>query len=737
MAEQIWQLIRRGLGSTQGQALPCIRQHNEEDCGAACLATVCARHRAHLPMGWIRHLVGTSREGTTLLGLKRGAEKLGFNAQAAKADASLLDDLQALPLPMICHWQGCHWVVLHGARGDQLLVADPGVGLRRLSREQFLAGWTNGVLLLLEPDPARFPVSHQQSESWRSGQGLAIVPRLLQPFRGLLLKALGLNLAIGVLALAMPLLMQILTDDVLVRGDGEMLRSLAIGILLLFVFRGLLNLLQGVLVGHFGQKLQLQMVLHYGQHLLRLPLSYFESRRSGEVVSRLDDIQRLNDLVANVTLGLPGQFCIALVSLIWMWQYSGSLTLAALAGYGLVVATQLAVLPALHRRTQQLLVQSAHNQGFLVELFSGQALLKTTQATPQAWQEFQRNQGRIARQAWGVGLLDLQTSTATGFLGQAIGIGLLWYGSMFVLQQQLSIGQLLAFNGMGANVLGFLAGLGGVSQELITSRVVMARLDDALQHPLETETARGTQQALIPADADIVCQEVSFHHPGRAALLDHLNLRIPGGLTTALIGESGCGKSTLSKIIAGLYSLESGSIHYGPFSGKDLSLESLRQQVVLLPQQDTFLNRSIFENFTFAYPHLGFAEIVELCRLTLADDFIRELPDSYGTVLGEFGANLSGGQRQRLALARALASDPPVLLLDESTSALDPVLEARLMDRLLEHRKGKTTILVSHRPSVILRADWVVFMEKGAVRQQSHPRDLRDHRQVSPYLHAA
>jgi len=319
----------------------------------------------------------------------------------------------------------------------------------------------------------------------------------------------------------MPLLMQILTDDVLIRGDGEMLRSLSIGILLLFVFRALLTLLQGVLVGHFGQKLQLQMVLHYGQHLLRLPLSYFESRRSGEVVSRLDDIQRLNDLVANLTLGLPGQFCIALVSLIWMWQYSGALTMAALAGFALVVATQLAVLPALHRRTQQLLVQSAQNQGFLVELFSGQALLKTTQATPQAWQEFQRNQGRIARQSWGVGLLDLQTSTATGFLGQAIGIGLLWYGSVFVLQQQLSIGQLLAFNGMGANVLAFLAGLGGVSQELITSRVVMARLDDALQHPLETDTAKGEQQARIAADADIVCEDVSFHHPGRAALLDH------------------------------------------------------------------------------------------------------------------------------------------------------------------------------------------------------------------------
>jgi ABC-type bacteriocin/lantibiotic exporter with double-glycine peptidase domain len=183
MVGQILQFIKLCLGISERQAIPCIRQHNEEDCGAACLATVCARHRAQLPLGWIRHLVGTSREGTTLLGLKRGAEKLGFHAQAAKADASLLDDLQALPLPIICHWQGCHWVVLHGIRGDRLLVADPAVGLRQLSRDDFLAGWANGVVLLLEPDPARFPVSQQHTERWHRGQGLAIVPRLLQPFR--------------------------------------------------------------------------------------------------------------------------------------------------------------------------------------------------------------------------------------------------------------------------------------------------------------------------------------------------------------------------------------------------------------------------------------------------------------------------------------------------------------------------------------------------------------------------
>jgi ATP-binding cassette subfamily B protein len=670
-----------------------------------------------------------------LLGLKRGAESLGFHARAARAEASLLYELDSLPLPVICHWQGCHWVVLHGRKGDELCVADPARGLRRLSHEAFVKGWSNGVLLLLEPDPQRFPAIDAQTEGWRAGKGLGAFARFVTPFRHLLLHALALNLGIGILALGMPLLMQILTDDVLVRGGEEMLRSLVIGILVLFLIRGMIGLLQGVLVGHFGQKLQLQMVLHYGQHLLRLPLTYFECHRSGKVVSRLEDIAKLNQLIANLVLGLPGQCCIAFISIVWMWQYNSSLTLAALLGFSLVIGCQLAVLQALHRRTQDLLVQYADNQGFLVELFRSQILLKTTQSIPQAWQEFQRNQGRLARLAWSVGLLDLKASTATTILGSFTTIILLWYGSTFVLSQQLSIGQLLAFNGMGANVLAFLAAVGGLSQELITSRVVMARLDDALQHPAETAAAsNGKLKASIPANSDILCADITFHHSGRCALIEHLDLRIPGGLITALIGESGCGKSTLSKLIAGLYPLQQGSIHYGPFNGRDLELDCLRGQVVLLPQDYTFLNRSIFDNFVFAYPQLGFEDVVQLCRLTLADDFIRDLPDGYFTVLGEFGANLSGGQRQRLALARALASDPAILLLDDSTSALDPVLEARVMDRLLAHRRGKTTILVSHRSSVILRADWIVLMEQGAVRQQGHPKDSRDHVQIAPYL---
>lgn len=710
----------------------CIRQDAEEDCGAACIATVSAQHGKSLSISRVRELVGTTATGTTLLGLKRGAENLGFHARAAKADGSLLEQLHELPLPVICHWNGNHWIVVHGKDGSNLIVADPGVGILRLDTKEFLRHWSNGVLLLLEPDPSRFAALEEDKHP-----GIWVFLRYLKPFRQLLGQALLLNLLIGLLALAMPLLMQMLTDDVLVRGDTRMLTSLGMGIMALFVVRSVLSLVQGHMVGHFGQKLQLQMVLHYGNRLLKLPIDYFESHRSGEVVSRISDIQRINNLLTNVVLGLPSQFGIAVISLIWMWMYNPQLTMAALACYVLVIGCNLSFLPAIQDKTRQLLVRSADNQGFLVEVFRAANVLKTTDATEQAWQEYQRNFGRLANLRWSALKLGLGETTTTGLLGSLSTIALLWFGSSFVISRELSIGQLLAFNGMGVNVLGFLAGLSAISEEMITAQVVIRRLAEVLEREVEDpHSAEKHPVAISPSD-DIVCEALRYHHPGRLPLLEDFNLHIPGGITTALIGESGCGKSSLSKLIAGLYPLQHGSIHYGPYSSRDLCLDSLRRQVVLIPQDSEFFNRSIYDNFSFAHPGINFEQVVAACRLALADEFIRELPDGYRTVLGEFGANLSGGQRQRLAIARSLIGDPAVLIMDESTSALDPVLEARLMDQLLEHRRGRTTLLISHRPSVILRANWIVFMEKGRVRFQDQPGALKERGAVAPYLTAA
>jgi ATP-binding cassette subfamily B protein len=290
---------------------------------------------------------------------------------------------------------------------------------------------------------------------------------------------------------------------------------------------------------------------------------------------------------------------------------------------------------------------------------------------------------------------------------------------------------------MGANVFGFLTAISSLSQEVLRADVVIKRLGDVLERQPESQNHPGIHHVRLDPDITVSCEAISFHHPGRRPLLNNLSLEIPGGVATALIGASGCGKSTLSKLIAGIYAPQQGTIHYGPYNGRDLECDSLRRQVVLVPQEAVLFNRSIVENFRFAHPDVSFEQIVEACSISMADSFIRELPDGYQTVIGEFGTNLSGGQRQRLALARALVGQPSILILDESTSALDPVLEKQLMDQLLLARKGLTTIFISHRPSMILRADWLIYLEAGRVKEQNTPLALQNKRHLTPFLAAA
>jgi ABC-type bacteriocin/lantibiotic exporter with double-glycine peptidase domain len=470
--------------------------------------------------------------------------------------------------------------------------------------------------------------------------------------------------------------------------------------------------------------LQLGMILDYGRKLLHLPLSYFESRRSGEVVSRLSDVDAVNSLISQVVLGLPSEFFIAVVSFGFMLFYSWQLTLASLAAFVIVTLVNLLFLPALHQKTRNQIILGTENQGFLVETFRGVQVLKTTQATPQAWQEYQTNFGRLANLGWGTMKLELYSGTITGILSTVTSIALLWLGSYLVIDRTLTIGQLLAYNGMSGNFLGFLGSVIGLVDEFITAQIVIQRLTEVLDATPEDQNDFKKPWADIPADADIVCSNLTFHHAGRVDLLQDFSLTIPGGQVAALIGQSGCGKSTLAKLIAGSYFLQSGNIRYGLYNQPDLSLECLRQQVMLVPQEPHFWSRSIIENFRFSYPQATFESIVQACQIVGADEFISQLPDKYQTVLGEFGANLSGGQRQRLAIARAIITNPAILILDESTGALDPVSETQVLNRLFQHRQGKTTIVISHRPGVVQRADWIVMLDQGKVHIEGTPESL-------------
>jgi ATP-binding cassette, subfamily C, bacterial len=687
---------------------PCVRQWSEEDCGAACLASISKHYGQILSITQSREVVGTGQLGTTMLGLRRGAEALGFNTRSVKASPALIDNLQEVMLPAIIHWQGYHWVVLYGKRGRKYVVADPGLGLRYLNKQELLKNWS-GIMLLLEPHPELFFASQVQGEK---PQGINRFLQRIWPYRGILFQALLINIVLGVLGLASPFLLQILTDDVLVRRDNQLLTTLVVGVVAMHLFSSNLRLIQSSLIAHFTQKLQLGLVLEFGRQILRLPLSYYESRRSGEIVSRLRDINEINQLVAQVVVSLPSQFFVAAVSFGFMLFYSVQLTLVAVVIGLLMSFSTLPFLPALRKKTNQVLVLSSENQGVLVETFKGALVLKATNAGAQFWDEFQMRFGRLANVTFGTVQLGIWTGTFSQLISNIGSVALLAIGSQLVIKEELSIGQLLAFNSMQMNLLAFVSAVIGLIDEYFRSQTAVGRLLEVIDAKAEESSTR-KPYANILENFDIACQNLSFYHAGRVTLLDNFSLTIPGGRVVALIGRSGCGKSTLAKLMAGLYQPQSGGIRMGPYNLDDISLDCLREQVVYVPQESHFWSRSIIENFQLGHPNVTFEQIVKACQIADADEFIGQLPNKYQTVLGEFGANLSGGQRQRLAIARAIVNDPPVLILDESTASLDPVSEGDVLDNLLHHRRGKTTIMISHRPATINRADWIALINKG------------------------
>ncbi|MEH2276805.1 MAG: peptidase domain-containing ABC transporter [Nostoc sp.] len=698
-----------------------VKQHSEEDCGAACLAAISKYYGRTFTLSRIREAVGTGQFGTTLLGLKRGAEILGFNARPVKTSPEFLNRIKEAPLPAIIHWKGNHWVVLYGNKGQKCLVADPAVGIRYLSKKEIAEGCTDWLMLLLEPDVKFFAQENEKLGGfWRFFRRVWI-------YRAILAQALPLNLMLGLLSLASPFLMQILTDDVLVRGDTKLLTTVAIAVIVMNFISRSLSFVQSNLIAHFAQRLQLGLVLEFGRQILRLPLSYYEARRSGEIVSRLQDIDQINQLVAQVVVGLPSQFFIALISFGFMVFYSWKLTVVAVFIAIVMSLSTVVFQPTLQQKTRELLVQEAETQGVLVETFKGALTLKTTTSGLQFWEELQSRFGRLANITYRTIHIGIINNTFSGLVSGVGGVILLWFGGNLVINpaENLSIGQLFAFNSMNGNFLGLFATLISFVEEFTRAKTATQRLTEVIDATSENEGDEIKPYAKIPGDADIICKNINFHYAGRLDLVDDFSLIIPGGKNIALIGKSGCGKSTLAKLIAGLYPLQSGNIRIGLYNLQDLSLECLRKQVVLVPQEPHFWSRSIIENFRLGAPEVTFEEIVRACQVAEADEFISKLPNTYQTVLGEFGANISGGQRQRLAIARAIVTDPPILILDESTGGLDPVSEAQVLDKLFKHRQGKTTILITHRPKVVNRADWIVLLDQGKLKTQGSLNELR------------
>jgi ATP-binding cassette subfamily B protein len=697
---------------------PLVRQTDSSECGAAALATVARHYRIPIGLQQLRDLTGTDRAGTTLLSLLRAAERLGFAAQGAKGTYEALRDL---PLPVIAHVNRGgerHFVVLYRVGKRGAVVADPAGGVERLSRDEFCKRWT-GYLLVLVPDTVpRRPAG----EVVPAGPAVRFLG-LLGRHRGLLAEAFVSGLLLTLLGLAPAYFLQHLVDSVLARHEVRLLNALGIGMGLLIVFRTLFGALRHYLLAHLGRRVDLGLMAGYARHLLRLPLSFFEMRQVGEVLSRVGDAAKVREAVgaATLTVVADGTFVVLLFGVLWL--YDLPLALVTTAAVPLLIGGVMAHHPAVRRRVREALRANDRYLSHLGEDVAGIDTVKAFGAERRRAEEGEARLVEMTRVQFALQKLGLSLDALASTLTALAGLAVLWYGAYRVLGRHVTVGQLLFFYSLLLAMLTPLERLASVNLRLQDALAAVDRIYQVLDLEAEPQGEAGKVPFAGVRDAIELC-DVGFRYGCRAPVLEGLSLRIPAGRVVALVGESGSGKSTLLKLLLGFYAPTEGRVVIDGIDLADHDLASLRAGIGLVSQDPFFFTGSLRDNLTLGRPGAGLAEVVEATREAGLEEFLASLPERFDTPLGERGANVSGGQRQRLAIARALLRRPEVLIFDEATSHLDTATERAIQENLRGRLAGKTVILVAHRLSTIKDADLIYVLHRGRVVESGTHRQL-------------
>jgi ATP-binding cassette, subfamily C, bacteriocin exporter len=696
-----------------------VQQNDQSDCGAAALATIALHHGRPIGLQQMRDLAGTDRIGTNLLGLIEAAEKLGFSARAVKGP---YDALPEVPLPAIVHTrtpEGLgHFVVLHRVTRRGVVIADPGRGLQKLTREEFCQLWT-GYLLIVVPEAGAqaSPTGTAPVGPWRRFLGL------LAGHRSLMIEAFFCALLLTILGLATSYFIQHLVDSVLVRHENRLLNALGTGMLLIVGFRVLFGMLRQYLLAHAGRKVDLTLISGYSRHILGLPIRFFEMRRVGEILSRVNDAGKVREAVSGTTLTAIVDGVLVVVMLAVLWLYDVRLALVATAFVPLLVLSVMAHHPASRKRSRDAMEGAAKLSAHLVEDVSGVETVKAFGCERGRAQQGEEHLVGLVRSVFSLQKLNISMSTLGMLVTGVAGIVVLWYGGYRVMDGALTIGELMFFYSLLTHMLEPLERLASVNLKIQDALVAVDRLYQVMDMELESngETDRVPFRGVRES---IELRQVSFRYGCRSNVLEDLNLTIPAGKTVAIVGESGSGKSTLLKLLQGFYQPTGGSILIDGADLRDIDLGSLRSRIAVVSQEPFIFNGTIRENITLGTPNAFLAEVMEAAQAAGLHDFIAGLPERYETVIGERGSNLSGGQRQRLAIARALLRRPEVLIFDEATSHLDTATERAIQESLRTALADKTVVLVAHRLSTIRHADRIYVLKDGLVAEEGTHRQL-------------
>jgi ATP-binding cassette subfamily B protein len=725
---------RRWFQRRSWRRYPFIAQQSSADCGITCLAMIGQYWGKRFSLNELRNLADVKRTGISLKRLATTAESLGFHAQPVRASLGRLAEQSQ---PWIAHWQGDHYVVVYRVRGDRILIADPARGKQTLTWQTFLANWTGYALLLDPTQQLKAPASTEQSRSLGEFWGL------LGAYRAVIGQIILISLLIQMFGLVTPLFTQVILDQIVVQKSLPTLHVFAIGLVLFSIWRIGLAGVRQYLLDYFSNRLDLTLVSGFISHTLRLPLKFFEARQVGDIITRLQENRKIQHFLIRQVVSIWLDALLAIVYLGLMFYYNAQLTWLVVSLIPPIVLLTLGATPFLKRLSREMFNEAAEQNSLVVEMMTGIATVKAAAAEQEIrWRWEDRLTGLLNVQFKGQKLAN-GLQIAGGLINAFGSTLLLWYGASLVIQDQLTIGQFVAFNMLIGHVLGPVLAVIGVWDEFQEVLISVERLNDVFATEPE-ETPAKPMLVLPPIQGEVRFENVTFSYDitSDRNTLQNLMFTVAPGETIAIVGRSGSGKSTLVKLLQALYHPTQGRILIDGHDIRHVSPLSLRSQLGVVPQECFLFSGTILENIQLYRSEFNLEQVIEVAKLAEAHSFIQELTLGYNTKVGERGCNLSGGQRQRVAIARALLGDPAILILDEATSSLDTESERRFQQNLVQISRKRhscqtprTTFIIAHRLSTVQNADRILVLDRGVLVEQGTHAELIA--QAGLYYHLA
>ncbi|RUS94214.1 hypothetical protein DSM106972_094110 [Dulcicalothrix desertica PCC 7102] len=694
------------------QKYPYIRGNNQQEAAMACFQMLSQYFNIPFRKDMLRRIVSKQYEqgSLSLIFCAAVAELMGLTSQVVKVPVTALTRLQT---PFMIAWQDS-FAIIYKNSPQELLIAVPELGLIRRQPKRLDTWGKDGEVLLLQPNK-QTPQS-RFSLRW-------FVPSLRR-HRKVLIEVLIASIVVQIFGLVNPLATQVIIDKVIVGNSPDTLEVFGIFLIAVAVVEAILSAVRTQLFVDTTNRIDLTLGAEVINHLLRLPLSYFERRPVGELSTRVGELENIRSFLTGTALTVVMDALFSVVYIVVMAIYSWMLTLVALATVPLFALLNLLVSPMIRRQLQEKAERNAETQSYLVEIMGGMQTVKAQNLELRARWKWQEKYARYISAGFKTISTQTTASSISSFLNKFSSLLVLWVGAFLVLKQQLTLGQLIAFRILSSYVTTPLLRLVQSWQNFQETALSLQRLSDILDTPQETEAE--VQNIIMPAIVGNVRYEnlcFSFRQNGQLQLCN-INLNLNAGSFVGIVGQSGSGKSTLLKLLPRLYDPKSGAILIDGYDISKVELYSLRRQIGVVLQDTLLFEGTVRENIALAYPDASDEEIIAAAKVAYAHDFIMNLPNGYNTQVGERGSSLSGGQKQRVAIARTVLQNPQLLILDEATSALDYNAEGQVCRNLAQAFKGKTVFFITHRLSTIRNADTILMMDSGTVVEQGTHEEL-------------